>query len=686
VCIVDGVIGKKLVKMKLMEKLCACGLIRASKPAFGLMCFVVAALLGAGERAAAQSSSNNACTFVGPGPYTGTGSFPPTGTAHGDGLPTNDSMFSMGVFQIQVDTSNPTLPPLFNASGSLAAYPGWNPTTLTITSPILYDEPSGNPYPAYPGTLIGLSGAVALPISSFPFPVAIGLNPWPVSTITSMADYVSTYAHVPAPFSFAVTGTREILTEIQSFNLSLYPGEYANSGGPSGCGCSVPNMTPCFTYTGTSPLPMVLAGQYNTFVYTPLMPLSPSFGIVQSQQNGSAGYNTAVGNLGWDFPANSFFAVNVQVTLPQAGAAFSLSTASVNDFPTHGAILTNDPSMPLIVEEVPPNSTANEPICGLPPGVVYIHGGNAIAPKIYFVENNLPYWTAGEYLGSLTLAGHGATFSPCDPEAAVVGAILGTPNNSKPPMPIGYLVPTTAFPSPGTTYDSIYGVNLAGQTLDAATFDVDGTTVYIRNLSLDGFVNPIALPSTGASKTYTNTDTVVNYEISIDGTNYSSASGSGTAVIQISNTNGAASNPTYYPLQVLEMTLDTESEYGEIFLEQDTDTNSTGTHLVQSSSSAPASIASYINQYWELSTDNENFYAANRAMHLTLGNAPCGAAAPQIQIAASSSSLVLTWPIPSYTLQGTTSLAPTNWVAIAGSSPLTINLPTPYHFFRLVCN
>ncbi len=575
------------------------------------MC-VVAALFGAGERAAAQQGSNN-CNFTGPGPYTGTGVPPGTGAPF-PASASYDSMFSMGVFQIQLNPSIPGIATLFAANGPLAAYPGYNPNTIppTVTSPILYDIPSG----PYLGTVIGRSAVQALPLPPTPFspPIAIGGAPVSVDNITSLGGFFQ-----PTLFEFASPTTREVLTEIQSFTLSLYPGYY-NTGSSAPCGCAVPNQTPCFNYTGTSPINMVYAGYYNTTspgsigtVLSSLAPLPRSYGIVQSEQNNETisgiTYNQGVGNSEWDFPANSFFGVFVQVTLPQiVPAAFGgLSTASQNIFPTEGAILYSDPTKPLIIQDVPPNSTLDQPLCALPPAVVYVHGGNTFAPGLYFAENNGTYWSAGELLGNVTLAGHG-TFGPCDPEAQLVAAVLGTPGNANQPMPIGYPFPNTQFPYPGISYNSIYGVNISNQTLDAVTFFPAGIPVYLRNMSLDGFVNPINLPSSGNSVMYTNTNTLVAFELSLDGTNYSSASGSGAFVIELTNP-GPVGNTTTYAMQVLQLTLDSSSEYGEIYLRQSTATNSVGKHIVQSSSQGGPLIGSSFNENFQLSTDNENWYA-----------------------------------------------------------------------------
>jgi hypothetical protein len=114
--------------------------------------------------------------------------------------------------------------------------------------------------------------------------------------------------------------------------------------------------------------------------FAPLQPISP--GEVESLNSGGIGAQP-------DFPAQSFFDVFVEVDLPALGGL------------TAPAILFNQ--SPLLV--------VNTPLASFPPTVVYVHG-NSTAVPIYFRNANPPQWNAGDLLGYLVLAGHGANFTP----------------------------------------------------------------------------------------------------------------------------------------------------------------------------------------------------------------------------------------------------------------------------------
>lgn len=87
-------------------------------------------------------------------------------------------------------------------------------------------------------------------------------------------------------------------------------------------------------------------------------------------------------------PGESFFNVFVEVDLPPGGNA-----------PFPGGVLVNDD--PLLV--------ANDNVTSYPPKVVYLHESPE-AVKVYFRDNNLPFWLAGDLFGWLVLAGHGIDF------------------------------------------------------------------------------------------------------------------------------------------------------------------------------------------------------------------------------------------------------------------------------------
>ena len=147
-----------------------------------------------------------------------------------------------------------------------------------------------------------------------------------------------------------------------------------------------------------------------------------------------------------DFPAQSFFDVFVEVTLPPVPY-----TISYSDFPAGGAVLYNDASDPLLIE--------NLSLTELPPTVTYVHGQSTAVP-IRFKNSNPPYWAAGDVLGYLTLAGHGVftntvtATAPCAAATAPGGLLdqtLGPVGSPNPPPPIPWLRPTNSFPTPNTS-------------------------------------------------------------------------------------------------------------------------------------------------------------------------------------------------------------------------------------------
>jgi hypothetical protein len=579
---------------------------------------------------------------------------------------------SMGVFQISV---NPNFWSLFQANGTLSAYPGWNNSTHTVTSPVLYDY----------NTSI-MSSAPQSRFINFTPPIQVGNG-------TPYSDNITGYPPDQpfTPFVAALSGTREVLTEIQAFTLGIPAGQ------TNACGCGSP-LVPCPPGGLPSAVNFVIAGQGNPNL-TAGITLNKSVGLVQSQANGEStpdGDGDPVGDTTYDFPASSFFDIFVEVVLPNALPPFYPSTVSSTAFPLAGAALYSDPSTPLIVQNVPPNDPVNNPaLCGLPPAVVYIHGGNTFAPNLYFAQTGpvnpatgLPYYNAGDILGSVVLAGHG-TLTPCDPptpnEALLIADTLGTNNQAKPWMPIGWLFPDARFPWPTVTYDSLPGTNFDGGSVDAVTFTINTGALWLRGLSLGNLVNAIDLPSPGNSVVYTNTNTLATCEISLDGTNYFPGTASGPMQISIYNTNTPVGNVTNYNLQMLQLTLTGSTFFGNFYLQLNPTTNSSGSHIVKTGTSGGYVIGSYFDLNLQISTDDENFFNANRSLHVQQENAPCGAATEPLHIAPSGSSVVIWWGNPGYTLQGSTTLSPAAWVSIPGTSPIT-NSAASFQFYRLTCD
>ena len=302
--------------------------------------------------------------------------------------PTNEMTISAAAFQIVVD---PSFAFLFAPLPTYSTYyPGYSPASGVLTSPMLLQVQTLSP------TWIGTSASHVRDTNNSLtyFPAAVGdptKPPFPPSgTITNYGQY----ALIPPPFDTAPSGppgvgVDEIFTEILDLNLiGQTSGSTGVSNGPT---CIDPRMPP----EPPVGIVSVVAGP----MHIPNLPPNlRSIGIVQQITPGSP--------TDPDFPAQSFFDVFVRVTLPQI-----LPGNGSANFPIGGAVLYNDASEPLIVE--------NLSVSNLPPTVVYTHSAQSTAVPVKFLTSNPPYWAAGEVLGYLTLAGHGVfsnatTVTVCD--------------------------------------------------------------------------------------------------------------------------------------------------------------------------------------------------------------------------------------------------------------------------------
>ena len=309
--------------------------------------------------------------------------------------PTNGATFSIGVFQIVVD---PNFAFLFAPSNSFSYYPGYaGPGSGILTGPVMFD---GN-------TMIGESASHVRPATVFP--VAVGTpDQYPPNTTYSNILGYTDYALYPPPFTNAPNGVDEIFTEIEQMDLVGYTG---TSNDP----CSdprVPTISSGSTGLGGGGAQVTVKAGPGAMGIGSSLPMNRrSIGMVQQITNGASS----------DFPAQSFFDIYVEVDLPPVPG-----TAANYDFPTNGAVLYNDASDPLFIE--------NLDLTNLPPTATYIHG-NTTAVPILFKYSNPPYWAAGDVLGYLTLAGHGVftnvvtASAPCMAAKATGGLldqVLGT--------------------------------------------------------------------------------------------------------------------------------------------------------------------------------------------------------------------------------------------------------------------
>lgn len=92
----------------------------------------------------------------------------------------------------------------------------------------------------------------------------------------------------------------------------------------------------------------------------------------------------------------SFFDVSVIVTLPDV---YGIWGGGDMDFYNQ---------YPMFIE--------NKHVDSLPPIVLYIHQGSTAVP-VYFLDDNLPYWSKDDLLGHVELAGHGMGYSKSDKNA-----------------------------------------------------------------------------------------------------------------------------------------------------------------------------------------------------------------------------------------------------------------------------
>jgi hypothetical protein len=566
---------------------------------------------------------------------------------------------------IQVSITDMTLYHLFDPFGINLTYPGWNTVGHTLTSPVLYDG----------CTEIAVSGGhqrESLTINQTYFPVTVGFNaPAPMGCVGPLTgDQILNYNDyfTPADGLFDgiyahLMGPGEVLTEIQAFNLST----------EGQCCTNAPLLPPCAAF----PLGfiMVRAGYDNTYNMGAPFYLRRSIGMVQSVA--APDFPPSV----TDFPANSFFDIYVEVSLPPVP-----STESAGLFPPTGAVLTN--VQPLIVESL------NLP-GPLPPETTYIHGSTASQPFAVDLafKDNAPdgmSWTAGQVLGQIVLAGHG-TFNPCQKGPmldAFLAAVLGSNGVRAAQGTVGRTFNDAKFPSPNSYYGSAPGTNFSGQSIDAVVFTNGATLLTARDFTMDAFLNPQPLPPSGGSLLYSNANSTVTFDISTDGINFIPATGTGTVQILLVNTNPpAGTNGTSFYSQISALDITGTSGVGTFRLRQSTSKLSPGKHIVQTNDTGNFKIGGYFDTAMEYSFNNGLTYRpANRPIRLQQEVVTICTNTPLLTVGLSGHVVTVTWSNTSYRLQGANSISATNnWVNLPYSSPYIFNVPAAYCFFRLVC-
>lgn len=561
--------------------------------------------------------------LLGPGwgvPRCAAASFPAT--------PTDGQTFSIGVVQIVVD---PNFAFLFAPAPSYAFYyPGYaGPSSGVLTGPVMYD---GN-------TIIGES--VNHLRSATVFPIAVGTgNLYPLSTTYSNIFGYGDYALIPPGFSGAPANLDQIFTQIKQMDLV----GYVDTNGSS---CSDPRVPSTKSSgvagQGRGPQVTVKAGPGGMGIGSSLPMNRRSIGIVQQ---------TALGN---DFPAQSFFDVFVEVTLPPVPY-----TASDTSFPAGGAVLYNDASDPLLIE--------NLSLTNLPPTATYVHGQSTAVP-IRFRDNNPPYWAAGDVLGYLTLAGHGVftntvtATAPCAAAMTPGGLLdqtLGPVGSPNPPPPVPWLRSTNSFPTPGTAYNSV--VNTVVDSSTGSTNDLDDTvsfaipglgTLYIQDISLGNLPNPIPPPPHLGMSTYSPPNTMVTMNVSYDDQYWYPATASGPASVTISNTTPVGSPISTFDMEVVSLNLTGSSPLGAIMLRESPTKQSLGKHTIAPDPRGYR-VSSFFDVFTEISLNGgETWIPANRSIRMLPSLPP---AVPGTIFAAQiGTNVVVQWQ-NNFTLQRTTDL------------------------------
>jgi hypothetical protein len=544
-------------------------------------------------------------------------------------VPTDGQTFSIGVVQIVVD---PNFAFLFAPAPSFAFYyPGYaGPASGILTGPVMYD---GN-------TIIGES--VKHLRSATVFPIAAGTpNQYPPNTTYSNILGYTDYALIPPPFASAPANLDQIFTQIKQMNLV----GYVDTNGSS---CSDPRVPTIRKdpagQGGGGPQVTVKAGPGGMGIGSSLPMNRRSIGIVQATNSGS------------DFPARSFFDVFVEVDLPRVPY-----TISDTDFPAAGAVLYNDASNPLLIE--------NLSITNLPPEATYVHGQSTAVP-IRFKYNHPPYWAADDVLGYLTLAGHGVftnvvtATAPCAAATAPGGLLdqtLGPVGSPIPPPPIPWLRPTNSFPTPNASYNSVVNTvvdsssGITNVLDDTVSFTVPGLgNLYIRDLSLGNLLNPMPPPPYLGTNYYNPPSTMLTLALSVDGLNWFPAGASGPASVMIRNTNSPTGSTTVYDTEMLQLNLAGNSPFGPLMIRESPTKQSLGKHTIAPDPRGYR-VSSFFDVFTELSTDDgQTWHPANRAMRVLASMPP--AVPGSIFASQDGNNIVVQWQ-NNFTLQSTTDLS-----------------------------
>ena len=574
---------------------------------------------------------------------------------------------SMAVFKILVKAKfYPMMDGSANGSGN---YYGYSSATHRFTSPLLQDN----------STWIGLSVAHC---QNFGDPLLANAIPGVPCSATPPYDTTATssYSELP-PVGVPPGYPSGAYNEVFSYMINMQLVAFSNCFTPG-----IPQVPDAYDKVN----PMVFTGpQFHPSVHK-------SVGrMVSGQPSACAGsianYTVPPAPPGFNditagFPANSYWNMYVNAFIP---------SGPLTDVPAGGFYLYNDPNdaifgpQPLIVQ--------NAAVDALPPSPIYIHGGTLYAVPVKFLNagsdaSGTITWAAGETFGQLLLSGHqlnivcGTTLS-----SDFVDAVLGPPKQGNPEPPALWAFPTNSFPSPGSTYNSQPGTNFGGGSIDEIYFtNTQYGVIYLRSMMQGTYVNPIDPPPASTQAMYDNPSSSFSCEVSIDDTNFYSASGFGSLEYVIANT-GTQGNATLYDLTVNGQTNVVNlnaAPNGPFLLRASMTKDSKGKHTIIKSAQGGYFIATYLDMNWELSDDSgDTWYPANRPIRMGISEPACGVPGEMVSIKKlGTSAFQLSWSNPGYTLQGSTSLSSPAWVNIPGTTPITLGNTNAFRFFRIVCN
>ena len=582
------------------------------------------------------------------------GTFPSTGGPVDEGAGP-----SMGLFHILVKS---TYWPMMNGSGGPSGhngnYYGYLQSTHTFSSPLLSDR----------ATQIGMSQTHCLDTGN-----ASLYNDTPGVACSVAQAVTASYSedliwslHHNTPAGFPDTGNyNEVFICMMNLQLTAYSNCWVipGTGGPQ-------------PYDSSAPMVFAGPAHYPT--------IHKSIGRMVS---GTPSSHCVLGGSTQDYttlyPARSFFNIYINAWIPYGPGT---------DVPSGGFYLYNDPNDALYGPE--PLTVENTDVTDLPPQPIYYHNQFLFARHVKFLNDGHDQsgnitWHAGDTFGSLTLAGHelGVQCGTKDDSAVsnFVRMVVGPQGQATTEPPTLWAFPNSLFPSTGVTYSSKAGTSFDGASIDQIVFTNTGYgDIYLRSLIHGGFANPIPLPS--ASSTYSAASSSLSCEVSVNGTNFFSATGSGPLQLGITKV-GPSGNATVYDtvLSFMNVVSHNSAPNGPFLLRASLTQSSKGQHGVMQTANG-SYIASYLDANYELSDDSgDTWYPADRPIRLYVSEPACGEPGQGVHMKRSGSSLIFTWANANYRLQGSTNLTSPVWLPIAGTSPLTVSAPIYLHYFRLVC-